>query len=230
VADRKSPLKGLKPEAVTAANGKLVARDDQTRGEWFADLLTRAGKKTLSGEGEAKKKFSMQAFGAVFAEVGVDPDYGTVRVRRVSAAYAAGRILNAKTARSQFLGGITFGIGTALLEQTVTDHRTGRIVTHDLEGYMVPVNADVPASDVAIVPEDDPHTTGRRGSARSATSDRRRRWRTRCSTPPASGCGTFPLWLSGCCDWLARQPRLILLPQPWQSALVSPRPFGQDGD
>lgn len=163
VADGKSPLKGLKPEAVTTANGKLVARDDQTRGEWFADLLTRAGKKTLSGEGEAKegeakKKFSMHAFGAVFAEVGVDPDYGTVRVRRVSAAYAAGRILNAKTARSQFLGGITFGIGTALLEQTVTDHRTGRIVTHDLEGYMVPVNADVPAIDVAIVPEDDPHT------------------------------------------------------------------------
>jgi xanthine dehydrogenase YagR molybdenum-binding subunit len=162
-ADGKSPLKGMKPEAVGAADGKLVAKDDRARGESIADLLTRAGKKAVSGEGEAKegeakKKFSMHAFGAVFAEVAVDPDYGTVRVRRVSAAYAAGRILNAKTARSQFLGGITFGVGTALLEQTVTDHRTGRVVTHDLEGYMVPVNADVPAIDVAIVPEDDPHT------------------------------------------------------------------------
>jgi CO/xanthine dehydrogenase Mo-binding subunit len=149
--------------AIGAADGKLVAKDDRARGEPIADLLTRAGKKAVSGEGEAKegeakKKFSMHAFGAVFAEVAVDPDYGTVRVRRVSAAYAAGRILNAKTARSQFLGGITFGIGTALLEQTVTDHRTGRVVTHDLEAYMVPVNADVPAIDVAIVPEDDPHT------------------------------------------------------------------------
>jgi xanthine dehydrogenase YagR molybdenum-binding subunit len=190
----------LKPEAVTAANGKLVARDDPTRGEWFADLLTRAGKKTLSGEGEARKKFSMRALGAVLAEVGVDPDYRTVRVRRVSATYAAGRILNAKTARSQFLGGITFGIGTALLEQTVTDHRTGRIVTHDREGYMVPVNADVPAMDVAIVPEDDPHTTGRRESAKSATSARRRWWQTRCSTLLASGCGSSRLCLSGFYD------------------------------
>jgi len=109
-------------------------------------------------EGEAKKKYSMHAFGAVFAEVAVDPDFGTVRVRRVSAAYAAGRILNAKTTRSQYLGGITFGIGTALLEHTVTDHRSGQIVTHDLEKYVVPVNADVPAIDAILIPEDDPHT------------------------------------------------------------------------
>jgi len=90
--------------------------------------------------------------------VAVDPDFGTVRGRRVSAAYAAGRILNAKTTRSQYLGGITFGIGTALLEHTVTDHRSGQIVTHDLEKYVVPVNADVPAIDAILIPEDDPHT------------------------------------------------------------------------
>jgi xanthine dehydrogenase YagR molybdenum-binding subunit len=163
IADGQSPLRGMKPDAIAAADGKLVAKDDRARGESFIDLLTRTGKKSVSGEGEAKegeakKKFSMHAFGAVFAEVAVDPDYGTVRVRRVAAAYAAGRILNAKTTRSQYLGGITFGIGTALLEHTVTDHRSGHIVTHDLEKYVVPVNADVPAIDAILIPEEDPHT------------------------------------------------------------------------
>jgi xanthine dehydrogenase YagR molybdenum-binding subunit len=163
IADAKSALHGMKTDGIAIKNGKLIATDDASRSESVGDLLTRAGKKSLSGEGEskegeAKKKFSMHAFGAVFMEVDVDPNFGTIRVRRATGAYAAGRVLNAKTARSQYLGGITFGIGTALLERTVTDHRTGRVVTHDLEGYMVPVNADLPAIDIIIVPEDDPHT------------------------------------------------------------------------
>src|SRR5205823_4889498 len=98
------------------------------------------------------------AFGAIFAEVAVDPDFGTVRLRRMFGAFAAGRILNAKTARSQFIGGMTFGLGTALMEHTVMDHRTGAVVTRDLAEYLVPVHADAPAIDAAIVPEDDPHT------------------------------------------------------------------------
>jgi xanthine dehydrogenase YagR molybdenum-binding subunit len=100
----------------------------------------------------------MHAFGAIFAEVAVDPDFGTVRARRVFGAFAAARILNAKTARSQFIGGMTFGIGTALLERTVTDHRAGSVVTRDLAEYLVPVHADAPNIGAAIVPEDDPHT------------------------------------------------------------------------
>src|SRR5207253_10475536 len=97
-------------------------------------------------------------FRALFVVVALDPAFGTVRVRRAFGAYAAGRILNAKTARSQYIGGIVFGIGTALLERTVMDHRAGTVVTRDLAEYLVPVHADAPNIDAAIVPEDDPHT------------------------------------------------------------------------
>ncbi|MDB5312402.1 MAG: aldehyde oxidase and xanthine dehydrogenase, molybdopterin binding [Gemmataceae bacterium] len=163
-ADAKSPLKGLKPEAVVVADGRLVAKDDATRGEAYTAILARAGKKPVTGEGELKqdraKKFDSHAFGAIFAEVGVDPDFGTARVRRMFGAFAAGRILNAKTTRSQYIGGMIFGIGTALLEHTVTDHRTGLIVTREFADYLVPVNADAPAVDAVIVPEEDPHTNG----------------------------------------------------------------------
>lgn len=99
----------------------------------------------------------MHAFGAHFAEVHVDPDLGEVRVTRFVGAFAAGRILNEKTARSQFIGGITWGIGMALTEQTRYDERTGRIMTANLADYLVPVHADVPHIETIVVPEDDPH-------------------------------------------------------------------------
>src|SRR5205814_139619 len=104
-----------------------------------------------------QKKFSMHAWGAVFAEVGVDAELGMVRVRRIVSAYAAGRILNAKTARSQFMGGNIWGISQALHEHTVTDGRHGMIVNANLADYLVPVNADAPPIDVIMIPEDDPH-------------------------------------------------------------------------
>ena len=164
VADAKSPLKGLKPAKVILKAGKLQAEDDAQKAESFGTVLERAGKKQLESEGESKEdkaaKFSMHAFGAVFAEVAVDTDLGMVRVRRALGAYAAGRILNAKTTRSQYIGGITFGIGTALLERTLMDHRSGIVVTRDLATYLVPVHADVPMIDAVIVPEEDPHTNG----------------------------------------------------------------------
>ncbi len=99
----------------------------------------------------------MHAFGAQFAEVRVDADLGTVRVTRFAGAFAAGRILNAKTARSQYLGGITWGIGMALMEHTRHDTRSGRVMNANLAEYLVPVNADIPAIDVHIVPEADAH-------------------------------------------------------------------------
>jgi len=99
----------------------------------------------------------MHAWGAVFAEVGVDAELGMVRVRRIVSAYAAGRILNAKTARSQFIGGNIWGISQALHEHTVTDGRHGMIVNANLADYLVPVNADAPTVDVIMIPEDDPH-------------------------------------------------------------------------
>ncbi len=99
----------------------------------------------------------MHSFGAQFAEVRVDPDFGTVRVTRFVGAFGAGRIMNLKTARSQMIGGIVMGIGMALLEETVTDNRFGRIVNPNLGEYHVPVNADIPAIEAYFVEETDPH-------------------------------------------------------------------------
>ena len=86
----------------------------------------------------------MYAYGAIFAEVAVDATLGLVRVRRMLGVYDAGRIISPKLADSQAIGGMVGGIGTALLEHTVTDHRDGRIVNANLADYLVPVNADVP--------------------------------------------------------------------------------------
>jgi xanthine dehydrogenase YagR molybdenum-binding subunit len=96
-------------------------------------------------------------FGAHFAEVGVDRDTGEVRVRRMLGVFAAGRILNAKTARSQMIGGMTWGIGAALMEENHVDLRYGSFVNQDLASYHVVVNADVGAIDAVFLDESDPH-------------------------------------------------------------------------
>ena len=101
----------------------------------------------------------MHSHGAVFAEVKVDEDLGLIRVARVVAAYAGGQILNAKTARSQLIGGIVWSIGMALVEETVRDPSTARVITRDLADYHVPSHADVPDIDVILVPEHDPHVS-----------------------------------------------------------------------
>jgi xanthine dehydrogenase YagR molybdenum-binding subunit len=104
-----------------------------------------------------QQQYSMHSFGAVFAEVRVDPDLGQIRVSHLVGAYGAGRILNQKTARSQMIGGIVYGLGMALFEDTAIDARTGRYLNADLAEYHVPVNADVPDIDVIFVDERDPH-------------------------------------------------------------------------
>ena len=127
----------------------------------YADLLARTGKETLEAAGEWKpgppeqETHSMHSFGAQFCEVHVDPDLGTPRVARWVGVFSAGRMLNAKTARSQLLGGIVFGIGMALYEETVADRRLGRLVNANLAEYHVPVNADVPDFDVTFLEEED---------------------------------------------------------------------------
>jgi xanthine dehydrogenase YagR molybdenum-binding subunit len=110
-----------------------------------------------SQPGPEAQQYSMHSFGAVFVEVAVDRDLGQIRLRRVVGAYAAGRILNAKTARSQLVGGLVYGLGMALFEHTAIDPHTGRYVNADLGEYLVPVNADIPAIDVILVDEEDPH-------------------------------------------------------------------------
>jgi xanthine dehydrogenase YagR molybdenum-binding subunit len=93
--------------------------------------------------------------GAQFAEVRVDPDLGEIRVSRFVGAFDAGQILNAKTARSQLIGGITYGIGMALLEETLVDEDTGRIVNTNVAEYVMPVNADIPDIQTIVVANDD---------------------------------------------------------------------------
>ena len=106
---------------------------------------------------EARPPYSRNAFGAQFAEVAVDADTGEVRVTRLLGVFAAGRIVNPRTARSQFLGGMTWGVSMALHEHAVMDPRYGDFVTKDLASYHIATCADVPAIDVHWVEEHDPH-------------------------------------------------------------------------
>jgi xanthine dehydrogenase YagR molybdenum-binding subunit len=136
--------------------------DDPSRGDRYADILARHGLEVVeavetAAPDDAGSRFSMHTFGAVFAEVAVDPDFGLVRVRRIVGAYGAGRIVNPRMARSQAIGGMVGGIGMALFEDTTLDRRTGRIVNATLADYLVPVNADIPALDAIFVDEEDPH-------------------------------------------------------------------------
>jgi xanthine dehydrogenase YagR molybdenum-binding subunit len=106
---------------------------------------------------DVARRFSMHAFGAVFAEVAIDPDVGTIGVRRALGAYAAGRIVNPRLAASQCTGGMIGGIGMALMEQTVLDARDGRPVNAHMADYLMPVNLDVPHVEAHFVAEVDPH-------------------------------------------------------------------------
>jgi xanthine dehydrogenase YagR molybdenum-binding subunit len=126
-------------------------------------LASLAGKKGVVAKGmikpgKMKKAYSQQAYGAFFAEVAVDTESGEVRLRRMLGVFAAGRILNAKTARSQALGGMIWGVGAALTEDEVIDPRHGQFVNRDLAEYHVPAHADIPAIDAVFLPEVDDKT------------------------------------------------------------------------
>ena len=103
--------------------------------------------------GDLTKKFAQATFGSHFAEVAVDSATGEIRVRRMGGAYAAGRILNPKSARNQVIGAMAMGVGAALMEDAVPDHRFGYFVNHDMAEYHVPVHADIPHQDVFFVEE-----------------------------------------------------------------------------
>jgi xanthine dehydrogenase YagR molybdenum-binding subunit len=105
--------------------------------------------------GDEGERFSTYAFGAVFAEVRVDPDLGTIRVPRIVGAYDGGVIVNPKTARSQCIGGMVGGLGMALLEQADWDARLGRVMNANLAEYLVPVSADVEELEAIFVPGED---------------------------------------------------------------------------
>ena len=160
VGDPESPLHGLAPSDIDAVDGRLFSRSRPALGEPYSNLLTRRRLPKIESQvqakpGEERDRYAMHSFGAVFVEALVDPDLGQARLGRIVGAYGAGHILNAKTGRSQLIGGIVYGIGMAMLEETIPDMRNGRIVNRDLAEYHVPVNADVPDIDIIFVDEDD---------------------------------------------------------------------------
>jgi xanthine dehydrogenase YagR molybdenum-binding subunit len=162
LADTASPLHGLEPKDIDAADGWLLARTNPARREAMAAIVARHPGTPIRAEasaeqGDEKKRYAMHAFGAVFVEVHVDPDLGTVRVPRIVGAYGIGRALNPKTAHSQLMGGIVWGLGMGLMEKTEMDWRVGRAVNANLADYHVPVNADIGDIDVTIVDEHDPY-------------------------------------------------------------------------
>jgi xanthine dehydrogenase YagR molybdenum-binding subunit len=153
-----SPLADAKLDEVVLADGKLMAGQDATRAISIADIM-RAGKveritqeKTNSFKEDSAH--ARNAHSAVFAEVKIDEQLGVVRVTRVVNAVAAGRILNAKTAHSQIMGSVVWGIGMALHEETLFDHRFGRIMNANVAEYHMPVNADV--HDIKVIFVDEP--------------------------------------------------------------------------
>jgi xanthine dehydrogenase YagR molybdenum-binding subunit len=149
------------PAAIALGDGMLIAGP---RRDAMARVLARSGAPELVAEHHAEvkpesKRYSCHAFGADFVEVRVDEALGRVRVARVVAAFACGRFLNRKTARSQLLGGLVWAVGMALEEHMVRDRRTARAMTRDLVDYHVPVHSDVPDMDLVLIDEEDPHVS-----------------------------------------------------------------------
>lgn len=161
--DKDSPLRGAKADSIVARDGGLWLVKEPLQGETYTAILTGHGKGELEAQGQAKpgseqQKFSMNSYGGQFCEVRVNEECGEVRVSRWVAAFDGGRILNPKTALSQFRGGIIMGIGMALMEETQRDARTARIMNPSLAEYHVPVNADVPEIEAYFLDIPDPQT------------------------------------------------------------------------
>jgi xanthine dehydrogenase YagR molybdenum-binding subunit len=145
---------GFPADGVVFEDGKVKS------GGRSVSLAQAVGEAGLSAEdaiefGDLAEKYAQATFGAHFVEAGVDAATGEIRVRRMSGVFAAGRILNPKSARSQVIGAMTMGVGAALMEEAVVDTRVGFFVNHDLAEYHVPVHADIPHQDVIFLDEVD---------------------------------------------------------------------------
>lgn len=155
---KNSPLADAKLEDVALADGRLVSKRDAARAVSIADAMRQGGVERIEKEKTntfaEDKSHARNTHSAVFAEVKVDDEIGVIRVTRVVSAVAAGRILNARTAHSQIMGSVVWGIGMALHEETAYDHRFGRIMNADIAEYHVPVNADV--HDIKVIFVDEP--------------------------------------------------------------------------
>jgi xanthine dehydrogenase YagR molybdenum-binding subunit len=162
VADPASPVHGAAAADVTVVDGWVTLRADPARRDPAAAIIARAGGQPIEAQastkpGTEKQQYAFHSFGAVFAEVHVDADLGTLRVARIVGVYDVGQVLNAKTARSQLMGGLVWGVSTALHEEGQLDTATGRFVNGNFAEYHVPVNADIGDLDVQFVGPPDLH-------------------------------------------------------------------------
>jgi xanthine dehydrogenase YagR molybdenum-binding subunit len=162
VADNESPVHGMDLADVSVENGWVVSRSNPSLRDPAAAILARAGGQPIEvvasvKPGQERSEYSMHSFGAVFTEVHVDADLGTIRVPRIVGVYDVGRVLNQKTARSQLMGGMVWGVGAAFEEDTLLDERYGRFVNMNLAEYHVPVNADIGTLDISFIDAPDPH-------------------------------------------------------------------------
>jgi xanthine dehydrogenase YagR molybdenum-binding subunit len=163
LVDEDSPLKGLQPDQVRGWDGGLCKVDEPRRYQSYAAILQHAGRAELSVEATAPQPmetqhWSMHSFGAMFCEARVNVITGEPRISRFLGSFDCGRIMNAKTASSQFRGGIVMGLGLALMEETQFDERNGRVMNPSLAEYHVPVHMDVPNIDVMWTDIPDPHS------------------------------------------------------------------------
>ena len=169
LAGNDSPLAGLSIDEIGGMDGGLAKLDDPTRHESYASILARAQREELVVEAEPPQPletqhWSMHSHSALFCEIAVHAVTGETRVRRFLGSFDCGRILNPKTAGSQFKGGIIMGLGLALMEETQFDERKGRIMNASLAEYHVPVHMDVPEIEVMWTDIPDPHAPmGARG-------------------------------------------------------------------
>ena len=163
--DRLADIVGHPVDDLIFADGMIRGRTSNLA-EKIADLMMRHAPDGIEANGTtdappaAGETHSSMGYGAIFVEVGVDPDLGEIRVRRVTGAFAAGRIINPLLARSQYVGGLIGGIGMALHEATVTDAASGRILGAGFADYLIPVHADMPDFDIAMIDESDPYLPG----------------------------------------------------------------------
>lgn len=183
VADNGSPLYEQLEDEILTENGRVFVKSNPSRGETYVEILQRSNLPLVEIEAMAttassevkearnpavricagkdenadQQQYAFQSFGAQFAEVRVHPRLGRVRVTRLVSAIDAGRILNHKTARSQIMGGVIFGVGMALMEETLLDPQTGRLIVRNLADYHVPVHADVGEIEVLFTDKPDPH-------------------------------------------------------------------------
>jgi xanthine dehydrogenase YagR molybdenum-binding subunit len=153
LAGNDSPLAGLKAADIDLRDGGLGARDDAECFESYVSILQRAKRDEISVDAAAPapleiQKYSMHSYGAQFCELRVNDITGETRITRWLGSFDTGRIINSKTAASQFRGGIIMGLGLALTEETLFDERTGRIMNPSLAEYHVPVHLDVPQIEV----------------------------------------------------------------------------------